>query len=83
METILLGNDYTIDVESGATIIKKTGASYVPIDLSNIQPGNEVTVFGLTNCKAPNKFLRLYRGGGRLNRIYFIEGYRVISSEAG
>jgi hypothetical protein len=56
METILLGNDFIIDVESGATIIKKTGASYVPIDLSNIQIGNEVTVFGLTNCKALKSF---------------------------
>jgi hypothetical protein len=56
METILLGNDFFIDVESGATIIKKTGASYVPIDLSNIQQGNEVTVFGLTNCKALKSF---------------------------
>jgi len=56
METILLGNDFIIDVESGATIIKKTGASYVPIELTNIQPGNEVTVFGLTNCKALQSF---------------------------
>jgi hypothetical protein len=56
METILLGNDFIIDVESGATIIKKTGASYVPIDLGNIQIGNEVTVFGLTNCKALKSF---------------------------
>ena len=56
METILLGNDFIIDVESGATIIKKTGASYVPIELSNIQPSNEVTVFGLTNCKALKSF---------------------------
>ena len=56
METILLGNDFIIEVESGATIIKKTGASYVPIDLSNIQIGNEVTVFGLTNCKALESF---------------------------
>jgi hypothetical protein len=56
METILLGNGFIIDVESGATIIKKTGASYVPIELSNIQPGNEVTVFGLTNCKALKSF---------------------------
>jgi hypothetical protein len=56
METILLGNDFIIDVESGATIIKKTGASYVPIELSDIQPGNEVTVFGLTNCKALKSF---------------------------
>ena len=56
METILLGNDFIIDVESGATIIKKTGASYVPIELSDIQPGNEVTVFGITNCKALKSF---------------------------
>jgi hypothetical protein len=56
METILLGNDFIIEVESGATIIKKTGASYVPIDLSKIRSGDEVTVFGLTNCKALNSF---------------------------
>jgi hypothetical protein len=56
IETILLGNDFIIDVESGATLIKKTGASYVPIELSNIQIGNEVTVFGLTNCNALKSF---------------------------
>ena len=56
MKTILLANDFIIDVESGATVIKKTDGSYVPIELSNIQIGNEVTVFGLTNCKAPKSF---------------------------
>jgi len=55
LHTIFLRDGYTIDVESDATIIKKTGASYVPIDLSKIRPGDEVTVFGLTNCIAlPN-----------------------------
>ena len=29
-------------------MIKKTGGSYVRIDLSDIRPGDEVTVFGLT-----------------------------------
>ena len=37
------------------TIIKKNGASCERIDLSEIRPGDEVTVFGLTNCNAlPN-----------------------------
>jgi hypothetical protein len=57
METILLGSDFIIYVESGATIIKKTGASYVPIDLSKIRSGDEVTVFGLTNnCETLKSF---------------------------
>jgi Domain of unknown function (DUF4382) len=56
MKTILLANDFIIDVESDATVIKKTDGSYVPIELSNIQIGNEVTVFGLTNCKAFKSF---------------------------
>ena len=56
MDTILLGDDYIIDVEPGATIIKKTGASYVPIDLNNLKPGDEVTVFGLDNCKLTKHF---------------------------
>jgi hypothetical protein len=56
MNTILIAGGYTIDVESDATIIKKTGASYVPIDLSKIRPGDEVTVFGLDNYCNPNHF---------------------------
>ena len=54
-DTILLADGYTIDVEDGSRIIKMNGASCERIDLSEIRPGDEVTVFGLTNCIAlPN-----------------------------
>jgi hypothetical protein len=54
--TILLESGYTIDVETDAKIIKKTDGSYFHIELSAIQQGNEVTVFGLDNCNNPNHF---------------------------
>jgi hypothetical protein len=56
MNTISIADDYTIYVESDATIIKKTGASYVPIDLSKIRSGDEVTVFGLDDYCNPKQF---------------------------
>ncbi|RPJ14761.1 MAG: DUF4382 domain-containing protein [Deltaproteobacteria bacterium] len=54
--TIFLTDGYIIDVETDATIIKKTDGRYFHIELSDIQHGNEVTVFGLDNCRIPNHF---------------------------
>jgi hypothetical protein len=54
--TISLKDGYTIDVEADAKIIKKTDGSYFHIELSDIRDGNEVTVFGLDNCKYLNHF---------------------------
>jgi hypothetical protein len=52
IQTIVLTDGTTVLVESGATIIRKAGASYVPIDLDTIKVGDDVTVFGLTDCTA-------------------------------
>jgi hypothetical protein len=54
--TISLDDGYIVDVETDATIIKKTDGNYFHIELSDIQHGNEVTVFGLDNCKNYNHF---------------------------